>query len=94
MIQVNKLDRDRYYVKINQGGEYLVDIAEFGNSGWCGCPDFTYTHLPNQLKLQEEGYTEFPISRCKHLRMIVYYLGKGKSNDANPTPLKEEEEDL
>lgn len=92
MIQVNKFDTNRYYVKINSGGEYLVDMDEFDGNGWCGCPDFTYTHLPNLMKLQEEGYAKFPSSRCKHIRMLVYYLGKGKSNNASPTSLKEEEE--
>lgn len=75
---VTKCDFDRYFVQIGTGDEYLVDTAEFGGNGFCGCKDFQYRLLPI-LEKEFTATQEIRVKkRCKHINYVFdNLLGKG-----------------
>lgn len=50
--------------------EYLVDLAECGGNGWCGCWDFEFRRFP-AWKRERKASTD---TRCKHLDAARAYL--------------------
>lgn len=73
-------ETNRYLVQIDEGGLYLVDLDEFG-SGFCSCRDFECRHLPQLMKMLDDGAITFPKVECKHIKHLLKHL-KAKSQQA------------
>ena len=54
-------EADRYFISVDGGEEYLVELGGYENNGWCSCQSFQCVHQP----LLERG--DPTIRRCKHL---------------------------
>lgn len=54
-------EADRYFISVDGGEEYLVELEAYEGVGWCNCRQFECVHQP----LLERG--DPTIRRCKHL---------------------------
>lgn len=81
-------EASRYFVQIEEGGMYLVDLDEF-NSGFCSCRDFECRHLPKLMKMLDDGEITFPKTECKHIAYLREHL-EAKTQKA----LKENKEEV
>ena len=72
-MRVNLYEYGRYLVSSEKAGEeqYLVDIYELDENGWCNCRDFECRHQPKVTREIERYGKVLSYSRCKHIQAAL-----------------------
>ena len=65
----------RYMVRsrTNPRMKYLVDLAEAGFNGACGCPSWQMLHLPLLKRDRRDGVNPRPKRRCWHIQKALEF---------------------